>query len=452
VHRQTRIRPRAIVWGLVVAACLIVGMAGSGMAAQEPNPEPLWNAYPLDDQGSSGSAGQNASTTTTPTQPAASPAATTTQAQVTVTDEAGDDPPWALMVAAAAGGAMFVVLLLMLQGRRARGRDEGPLVGPADEWPWLTSKANGEAREFRAERLRNAPRTPTANGLGGERGADVAASARAAERGQESERELAADSVPSGAAAEPEQERAVEPVSNGPVVEPSAEPEQERAVEPAPNGAAAEPAGESGEERIAEPAPNGAAAEPSAEPEQERAAEASSGAAAEPLAEPEPERVAEREPAANGAVAEPASSPFDVVEADAVPRHRFDREAEAPNGRPTPARRGPICQVRWSAPGMCFYAATTDVNGVEHRLAWSPPIEWRESGPPDEDSREARAAVRVLAKDLRDKGWRPMRAKGDDFDEQRWYARRFRFPVAAGDDDVAPWQHGPPAAASHGEV
>jgi hypothetical protein len=391
VHRQTRIRPRAIVWGLVVAACLIVGMAGSGMAAQEPNPEPLWNAYPLDDQGSSGSAGQNASTTTTPTQPAASPAATTTQASVTVTDEAGDGPPWALMIAAAAGGAMFVVLLLMLQGRWARSRDEGPLVGPADEWPWLTSKANGEAREFRAERLRNAPRAPTANGLGGERRADVAPSARAAERAQE--------------------------------------PERERAADPAPNGAAAEPSAEPERERVAEPAPNGAAAEPSAEPE----------------------RVAEREPATNGAVAEPAS-PFDVVEADAVPRHRFDRDAEAPNGRPTPARRGPICQVRWSAPGMCFYAATTDVNGVEHRLAWSPPIEWRESGPPDEDSREARAAVRVLAKDLRDKGWRPMRAKGDDFDEQRWYARRFRFPVAEGDDDVAPWQHGPPAAASRGEV
>ncbi|HMI68455.1 MAG TPA: hypothetical protein VK510_00585, partial [Solirubrobacteraceae bacterium] len=70
---------------------------------------------------------------------------------------------------------------------------------------------------------------------------------------------------------------------------------------------------------------------------------------------------------------------------------------------------------------------------------------------PDEDSREARTAVRVLAKELRDKGWRPMRAKGDDFDEQRWYARRFRFPVAEGDDDVAPWQHGPPAAASRAQ-
>jgi hypothetical protein len=391
VHRHTRIRLRGIVWGLVVAACLIVGMAGSGVAAaQEPNPEPLWNAYPLDEQGSSGSAGQSASTTTTPSQPAASPAAAKTQAPVSVADEAGDGPPWLLMIAAAAGGALFVSVLLMLQSRRARRRDEGPLGGPADEWPWLTSKANSEARDLRAERLRGVPRAPTANGIGGERGADVASSGTERERAAEPWREA-------------ERER-------------TAEPEREPSAEPASNGAVAEP------ERTAEP-------------------------------EPVAERAAEPEPATNGTVVEPTSPAFDVVEVDAVPRNRFDREPEPSNGRPAPARRGPICQVRWSAPGTCFYAATTDVNGVEHRLAWSPPIEWREPGPPDEDSREARAALRVLAKELRDKGWRPMRAKGDDFDEQRWYARRFRFPVAEGDDDVAPWQHGPPAAASraHGE-
>jgi hypothetical protein len=405
--------------------------------AQQPNPEPLWNAYPLDeDQGSSASGGQNASTTTTPAQPAASPAAATTQAPVTVADEAGDGPPWALMIAAAAGGALFVVLLLMLQGRRARARDEGPLVGPADEWPWLTSTANGEAHDFRAERLRGVAGVSKANGAGGERAADVAANW--------TERERVAERDPDGVA-EPSAEPVVEPVSNGAV----AEPEREPVVEPVSNGAVAEPE----RERVVEPVSNGAVVEPSAEPERERAVEpVSNGAVAEPSAEPEREAAVESEPATNGAVAHPISAAFDVVEADAVPRHRFEREPETPNGRPAPARRGPICQVRWSAPGTCFYAATTDVHGVEHRLAWSPPIEWREPGPPDEDSREARAALRVLAKELRDKGWRPMRAKGDDFDEQRWYARRFRFPVAEGDDDVAPWQHGPPAAASHGEV
>jgi hypothetical protein len=381
VHRQTRIRPRAVVWGLVVAACLIAAMAGPGMAAQDPNPEPLWNAYPLDDdQGSSAS--QNASTTSTPSQPAASPASTTTQAPLTVTDQAGDGPPWVLMIAAAAGGALFVVVLLTLQGRRSRRRDEGPLVGAAEEWPWLTAKANGEADEFRVERLRDAPGMPTTNGT--------------------------------------VEERRVAPAANGV--------EAQRAVEREP---------------MAEPAPNGAAAERVTEPE--RAGEAERGA--------EPERVGE--PSTDGAAAEPVSPSaepaFDVVAADAVPRHRFDREPEASNGRSASARRGPICQVRWSQPGTCFYAVTTDADGVEHRLAWSPPIEWREPGPPDEDSREARAALRVLSKDLRDKGWRPMRAKGDDFDETRWYARRFRYAVAEGDDDAAPWQHGPPAAAARGE-
>jgi hypothetical protein len=132
-----------------------------------------------------------------------------------------------------------------------------------------------------------------------------------------------------------------------------------------------------------------------------------------------------------------AASPepdFDVV----VPRRRFDREPAAPVARPAASRRGPICQVRWSAPGTCFYAMTTDADGVERRIAWSPPIEWVEPGPPDEDSRQARAALRVISKDLRDKGWRPMRAKGDDFDEQRWYARRFRFPVVEGEPSVTP--------------
>jgi hypothetical protein len=392
----------------VVAACLFAAVAGPGAAAQQPNPQPLWNAYPLDDdQSASASAGQKASTTTAP---AASPASTTTQAPVTVTETAGDGPPWLLMIAAGAGGALFVVLLLTLQGRRARRRDSGPLVGAAEEWPWLTAKANGEAHELSAERLRNGPGMPTTNGTVDER---VAEPEPSAEPEWVAERERAASAAANGAVAEPEPVAEAEPMA-----------------EPAPNGAARESAVE--REPVAEPAANGAVAEPVAEPE----------------------RVAE--PATNGAVAEPVSpltdADFDVVEAAAVPRHRFDREPDAPDARPASSRSGPICQVRWSSPGMCFYAATIDVNGVEHRLAWSPPIEWRQPGPPDEDSREARAALRVLSKELRDKGWRPMRAKGDDFDEPRWYARRFRFPVVEGDDDVAPWQHGPPAAAARHEA
>jgi hypothetical protein len=302
--------------------------------AQEPNPEPLWKAYPLDDKGAAASGGQSGSTTTTPR----SPAAATTRQPLTVTDEAGDGPPWLLMIAAGAGGALFVVVLLTLQGRRARRREEA-LVGVADEWPWLTAKPRGE---FRGERLKNAPGRPAMNG------------------------------VASGVA------------------------ERERVEEPAASGAAER----GGDEERAEPKPP-----------------------------------AEPEPVANGA-AEPVGAEgrvergFDVAEADAVPRHRFDREPVRPNGRAAAARRGPICQVRWSAPGTCFYAVTTEADGVERRVAWSPPIEWSEPGPPDEESREARAALRVLSKELRDKGWRPMRAKGADFDETRWYARRFRLPVS----------------------
>jgi hypothetical protein len=325
VDRHTRTTPRAVVWGLVVAACFMAAIAAPGVAAQKssttPNPEPLWKAYPLDEnKGASTSGAQNASTTTTTARPASSPAATTQS--LTVTDKAGDGPPWLLMVAAAAGGALVVVVLLTLQGRRARRREEA-LVAVADEWPWLTAKGGGAGGELRVERLKGAP------------------------------------------------------------------------------GA------------------NGAVAERAAEPE--RAAPAANGAA--------PERVADAEPGA-GAEPERAADPdadFDFVEAGAVPRRRFDRE-------PAAARRGPICQVRWSSAGMCFYAVTSEADGVERRLGWSPPIEWGEDGPPDEESREARAALRVLAKELRDKGWRPMRAKGDDFDEPRWYARRFRLPVVEGED------------------
>jgi len=371
VHGQTRIRPRAVFWGLVVAACLLAAMAGTGVAAQKPNPKPLWNAYPLDEnQGASGGGtSQNASTTTTSTQRVAPAASTTTQPSVTV-EQAGDGPPWALMIVAAAGGALFVVVLLTLQGRRARRREEA-LVGVTDEWPWLSGSARPDGHEVRVERVGHAR-----NGVAAQRPG--------------------------------ERVRSAEPAANGVTWERASEQadERERTEEP---------------EQVVEPAANGAAS-------------AWAG-----------ERVAEREPDVD---AERAAEPtFDVAEAAEVPRHRFDREPAG--GPPVAGRHGPICQVRWSAAATCFYAITTDVDGVEHRLAWSPPIEWGEDRPPDEESREARAAMRVLAKELRDKGWKPMRAKGEDLGEPRWYARRFRFPVVEGDDDATPWLHGAPAAAAH---
>jgi hypothetical protein len=72
---------------------------------------------------------------------------------------------------------------------------------------------------------------------------------------------------------------------------------------------------------------------------------------------------------------------------------------------------------------------TTDDDGVDHTIATSPRVEWRAPTPP-EQSPEAEAALRRLAKTLRDNGWRPMRAKGKDFDEPQWYARRFRYQEA----------------------
>jgi hypothetical protein len=72
----------------------------------------------------------------------------------------------------------------------------------------------------------------------------------------------------------------------------------------------------------------------------------------------------------------------------------------------------------------------TDSDGVEHRLGHSPRVECDGLGPPDETP-EATAALRQLVKDLRQVGWRPLRARGIDFHERRWYSRRFRWPTEA---------------------
>ncbi|HEX7299655.1 MAG TPA: hypothetical protein VF257_11655 [Solirubrobacteraceae bacterium] len=117
-----------------------------------------------------------------------------------------------------------------------------------------------------------------------------------------------------------------------------------------------------------------------------------------------------------------------------------------PSG-PAPSRHGPVCQVRWSRRAERFYAVMTDPDGAERRLARSPRIDWRGLSPPDEDSREAQSAVRQLAKELRANGWRPLRAKGVDYDERRWYARRFRWVAEAEQDSphagAPPREHAP---------
>ncbi len=106
-----------------------------------------------------------------------------------------------------------------------------------------------------------------------------------------------------------------------------------------------------------------------------------------------------------------------------------------PGGQIQPAKargaraRGPIGLIRWRRlrGGSLFAAVTVDADGVERTVATSPRFDWRGSSPPVQ-SPEAQAALRRLSKQLREAGWRPMRAKGTDFDEQRWYARRFRQP------------------------
>jgi hypothetical protein len=102
---------------------------------------------------------------------------------------------------------------------------------------------------------------------------------------------------------------------------------------------------------------------------------------------------------------------------------------------PRPARpsrpRDPVCQVRWSRSGAFFFAVTTGPDGVERGIARSPKVDWTGPAPP-EQTPELEAALRVLSKKVRALGWRPLRAKGFDFDERRWYARRFRWPTESG--------------------
>ena len=77
-----------------------------------------------------------------------------------------------------------------------------------------------------------------------------------------------------------------------------------------------------------------------------------------------------------------------------------------------------------------FCAVLVDEDGAEHRLAISPPVDVPGAAPPPEPTLQAQRALRSLARELRDAGWRPLRAKGRDRGEPRWYARRFTLDPA----------------------
>jgi hypothetical protein len=117
----------------------------------------------------------------------------------------------------------------------------------------------------------------------------------------------------------------------------------------------------------------------------------------------------------------------------AVPETFFAEHAPAPApAAPRRARtRGPVCQVRWlTARGSSrFGAVLVGEDGSEQRLAESPPVDVPGAAPPLEPNPVAQRALRQLSKNLRDSGWRPLRAKGRDQGETRWYARRFTQDV-----------------------
>ena len=119
-------------------------------------------------------------------------------------------------------------------------------------------------------------------------------------------------------------------------------------------------------------------------------------------------------------------------------RSRVTEERIAPSPAPPPSPRpparrpanpdAPVCQIRWSRQGGFFFAVTVGPDGSERGIARSPRFDWDGPSPP-EPAQEPEAALKVLSKELRDKGWRPLRAKGFDFDQRRWYARRFKWPT-----------------------
>jgi hypothetical protein len=219
------------------------------------------------------------------------------------------------------------------------------------------------------------------------------------------------------------------------------------AAPPAPDSAAAAEgastapptatsAAAAGRASAAPPAATSAAAAERASP----AARAAASAPAAGRASPAP-RAAASAPAPATGRARPRRDRDSVVpDTRAGATARAGAAADARAGATAESRSraasGPICQIHWlpQGRGSCFAAVTTDADGMERTLATSQRVEWRRAGPPAQTA-ETQAAVRQLAKTLRDSGWRPMRTKGKEFNEPQWYARRFRLPEPPAERD-----------------
>jgi hypothetical protein len=148
---------------------------------------------------------------------------------------------------------------------------------------------------------------------------------------------------------------------------------------------------------------------------------------------PSPARAAQVAAPVAGPPAPRAIEPPRLAEPAPTPPRRAKpppAAAATRNGRAVAQRKSLVCQVRWNRRGRSFYAVSVDADGSEHMLARSARLEEAGPAPPDETP-DARAALRKLAKDLRERGWRPLRARGVDLGERQWYARRFRWPTEA---------------------
>jgi hypothetical protein len=319
----------------VAIACVVGGFGTAPALAQQPDPQELWRAFPLDPEKET-RGGTTARQPAAPTQPAPAAQPTASPPSSPLQEGNSSGPSWIVLFAAAVAGAVFVALVLALHGRytarrqalRARSVAEAEVPALPKDLPWPTARPAGGRAGGRDDIAERPPaRVP-----------------RELERATYRPGTRATFELPTRGTFELPTRATFELPTRATFDSPT------RAQPPRPAAAA-------------------------------------------------PPRVG---------------------------------RAERPAGRAlATARNGPVCQVRWSRRGARFYAVTTDPDGVEKRLARSPQFEWHELAPPAEDSREAQAALRKLAKELRERGWRPLRAKGFDFDERQWYARRFRWPTDA---------------------